>query len=294
MKQNNTPSGELFEKVFEQEQKRRVEKLESEARAREAADRTESNRRRRAIIRFVTTFLLVVVGLVVLLVAIYLIFFRISELKVVGSEHYTSEQIFEAAGVEKGDHLFSFSSKTAGIRLKKNLPYIKSLTVKRDIPGTITFTVEEHTPRFYSYVYGRTCILSDDLTVVEIVPGTARRDDLCCLALPAVKRAVCGSKIELRSEIDQSHVENVTASLLKAEIVDRITALNASDTYALTMECDRQYLLVFGNYSECDVKLRLAAAVLKDPMFDSLSKRRVDLTDITKTEVIIDNDLVFH
>ena len=294
MKQNNPPSGELFEKVFEQEQQRRVEALESEARAREAADRTESNRRRRAVTRFITTFLLVVAGLVVLLVAIYLIFFRISELKVVGSGRYTAEQIFEAAGVEKGDHLYSFSSKTAAVSLRKKLPYIKSLTVKRDIPGTITFTVEEHTPRFYSFVYGRTCILSDDLTVVEIVPGTQRRDDLCYLALPAVKRAICGSKIELRDEIDQSHVENTTESLLASDVVDRITAVNASDTYALTMECDRRYLLVFGNYSECDVKLRLAAAVLKDPMFDSLSKRRVDLTDLTKTEVVVDNTLVFH
>ena len=294
MKKNNTPSGELFEKAFEEEQQKRVEKIESEAKRREAEERTESKRRRRMVFRVITTFLLIVVVLIVLLVGIYLLFFRISELKVVGSEHYTAEQIFEAAEVKKGDHLYSFSSKIARDKLKSRLPYIKSLKVKRDIPGTITFTVEEHTPRFYSYVYGRTCVLSDDLTVIGILPGTDKRDDLCFLALPAVKRAVCGSKLEMRSEIDQTHVESVTGYLLASEIIDRVTALNASDTYALTMECDRRYLLIFGNYSECEIKLRLASAVLKDSLFEDANKRRVDLSDTSKTEVMIDNSLEFH
>ena len=294
MKKNNEPSDRLFEKVFEAEQQRRVAQAESEARQREAEERTEKKRLRRSVLRFFATFLLIVVVLAVLLGAIYFFFFRISELNVVGGGRYTAEQIFETAGVKKGDHLYSFSSRIAGNRLKKNLPYIKSLTVKRDVPDTITFTVEEHTPLFYAYVYSRTVILSDDLTVLEITSGTNAREDLCYLALPGVKKAVCGSKLELREELDAAHVESVIETLLASELADRMTAVIVSDTYSLSMECDHKYLMNFGGYNECEIKLRLASLVLSDPMFDSSNKMKIDLSDTSETKVVIDNTLELH
>ena len=294
MKKNNVPSEQLFEKVFEEQQQRRVAKAESEAKQREAAERTESNRRRRSFARFAATFLLIVAVLAVLLGAIYFFFFRISNLNVVGCERYTAEQIFETAGVQKGDRLYSFSSRVAGNRLRKNLPYIKSLTVKRDIPGTITFTIEEHTPRFYAFVYSRTCILSEDLTVLEIVPGIEKREDLCCLALPGVKKAVCGARLELREELDETHLDGVLADLLASELSDRITALVVSDTYSLSMECDHKYLMNFGSYSDSELKLRLAALVLADPMFDSTNKMKIDLSDTSETKVVIDNTIELY
>lgn len=294
MKQNNEPSAGLFEKVFEEEQQKRVERAESEARQEEAKLRTESKRRRRSAARIVTTFLLVVAVLAVLFGAIYFFFFRISDMRVVGSVRYSSEDIFKVAGVSKGDHLYSFSSRVAGDRLKKYLPYIKSLTVKRDMPGTITFTVEEYSPRFYSFVYGRTCVLSGDLTVLELSDGTDRREDLCFLALPAVKRAVCGEKLVFRSEIDSTHVYSVVEYLLASDLAGRMTAVIASDTYSLSMECDRKYLMNFGNYSECEIKLRLASVILEDKMFEAPDKMRIDLSNTSETTVVVDNTIEMH
>jgi hypothetical protein len=294
MKKNNAPSDRLFEKVFEAEKQRRVEQAESEARQREAEEKTASKRRRRTAFRVITTFVLIVAVLAVLLFAIYFFFFRISELNAVGNEKYTAEEIFKTAGVNKGDHLYSFSSKIACNRLKKYLPYIKGLTVKRDVPGTITFTVEEHKARYYADIYGRTFILSEDLTVVEILSGKEVREDLCFLALPAVRRAVCGEKIVFRSETDENHVYSIVGLLPDAELYDRITALIVSDTYSLSMECDHKYLMNFGNYSDPEIKLRLASLVLKDEMFDSANKMKIDLSDTFETTVVIDNTLVLH
>ena len=73
-----------------------------------------------------------------------------------------------------------------------------------------------------------------------------------------------------------------------------MTALLLEDTYSLSMECDAKYLLNFGNYADCDIKLRVASVVLKDEMFSSENKMRVDLTKNSETTVIIDNTLVLH
>ena len=294
MKQNNASSDRLFERVFEEEQQKRVAEAESEARREEAKQRTEAKRVRRTAARVITTFVLIVVVLAVLFGAIYWFFFRISELQLVGCENYTPEQVFEAAGVKKGDHLYSFSSRVAESALKKKLPYIKSLTVKREMPGRIIFTVEENKPRFYAYVYGRTCVMSADLTVLEIVKGKTPRDGLCYVALPAVMRAVCGERLELRSDVDRGHIENVVDCVNSSELSDRISAILASDTYSLSMECDKKYLMNFGNYSDCEIKIRLASVVLRDSMFDSPDKMKIDLSNTSETTVVIDNTVELH
>ena len=58
------------------------------------------------------------------------------------------------------------------------------------------------------------------------------------------------------------------------------------------MTVDGLYKLEFGTQDEMDIKIRIAAAVLKDSMFEAGNKAYIDLTDTSKTSVIIDNQLV--
>ena len=293
MKKNNEPSG-LYEKIYEGEQKKRVEQAQKEAQREEAARKSAAKGRRRTVFRAATTFLLVVVVFILLFIVIYKFFFRIADLKVEGNVRYDAETIFSVAGVAKGDNLYSFSSRVAKERLKARCPYIRSLTVKREIPDKITFTVEEYEARFCAFVYGRTFILSEDLTVVEIQNGTEKVDGLCFLTLPAVRTAVCGKQLVFCSELDQNHIYQTVDSVLRSELADRISAILLTDTYALYMECDGKYLMTFGDFSDTDIKLRVASVVLKDEMFQTENKMRIDLTNNSETTVMIDNTLTLH
>lgn len=293
MKKNIGPSG-LYGKIYGAEQKRRVAEAESEARSIEAARRTAAKRRRRTLLRAFMAFVLVIAVFVILFTVIYKVFFVISEIAVTGNARYDAGQITEAAGVSTGDNLYSFSSRIVGEKLRLRLPYIRSLEVRRDVPNRITFTVEEYTPRFYAFVYGQGCILSEDLTVLELTGQTEKYEGLCYLSLPSVREAVCGRPLAFRTALDEEHVYATVKSVLNSELADRITAVLLDDTYSLSMECDGKYLLKFGNYADCDIRLRVASVVLKDEMFTSENKMRVDLTKNTETTVIIDNTLVLH
>lgn len=293
MKKNTEPSG-LYEKIYESEQKRRVAEAESEARSMEAARRTAAKGRRRSILRALTTFVLVLGAFVLLLTLIYKFIFVISDISVTGNGRYSAGEITEAAGVADGDNLYSFSSRIVGEKVRLALPYVKKLEVRRDIPNRITFAVEEYSARFYAYIYGQRCILSEDLTVLELEPGGERCEGLCYLSLPAVREAVCGKKLAFRTQLDEDHVYAAVGSLLSSELSERMTAILMEDTYSLFMECDAKYLLNFGNYADSDIKLRVASVVLKDEMFSTENKMRVDLTKNSETTVIIDNTLVLH
>lgn len=281
----------LYEKVYEREALSRVSEAEAQAEKLEAYERTAANRRNRGIARALLAFITVAAIFCALTYIVYRFLFVISDFEIEGTTRYTPEELISAAGVTEGDNLYSFSSRVAEENVRAACPYVKSLKVKRSVPDTITFIVEEHTPAFYADIYGETFILSDDLTVLGEGDDT---DGLCRLRLPAVTRAVAGSKIEFESTTQSSRITDTCRAVTASELAKRIGVIDLTDPFKLNMECDRKYLLVFGTYDECDLRLRVACAVLKDEMFENENKAKLDLTNTSETTVTIDNTLVFE
>lgn len=293
MKKNNNQNARpgLYEKVYEREARARVSEAEAQAQRLEAYERTAANRRNRGIARALLAFVIVVAIFCALTYTVYRLLFVISDIEVTGSARYTPDELITAAGVAEGDKLYSFSSRIAEERIRAACPYIKSLKVERTIPDKITFTVEEHAPIFFADIYGETFILSDDLTVLGEGSDT---DGLCRLRLPAVTSAIAGTKIEFESQNQATHISETCSAVAASELAGRIGVIDLTDPFKLNMECDRKYLLVFGTYDECDLRLRVAAAVLKDEMFENENKAKLDLTNTSETTVTIDNTLVFE
>ena len=82
--------------------------------------------------------------------------------------------------------------------------------------------------------------------------------------------------------------------MISSELDGRIGVIDLRDRFSLTMECDGKYLLSFGTYDDCPTRLRVAAAVLKDEMFESANKAKLDLSNISETKVTVDNTLTFE
>lgn len=294
MKKNkSTPEAVgLYERIYEREAGRRSEEAEERAQKLNAYERTVANRRNRAVARFIAAFLLMSVIICTLTYALYKVLFVISEVRFTGNTVYSFEELYSATGIEKGDNLYSFSSRVVGERVKSLCPYVKTLTVTRSVPNKISFAVEEHRAAFYAHVYGETLILSEDLTVLG-VSEEEKNEGLCLLKLPPVERAVAGERIVLRAKMDSDHLKTVSEAIISSSLYGRIGAVDMTDPFKLDMQCDGQFLLVFGTYDDCDIRLRVADAVLSDEMFSGTNKARLDLSDASETSVMIDNTLVF-
>lgn len=280
----------LVDEIYGRRIEEEISEIESNAERVEAYEKMKSRKKRRSfLVGFAVFMLLCVLTLAVAFVG-YRFLFIISDISVEGEGLYTKEEICEAAGVEIGDALFSFSSKKAEEKLVAALPYIGELEVKRSIPDRITLTVKYEEPVYYTDIYGKIYLMSDTLRLLGEA-GDKDLSSLIRLRLPGVKEAVLGSPpVFVNSRTDEL-LSKTTGAVVASALSDRIDTIDLRGEFRLTMVCDGKYLLEFGEYTEIESKLRVADAVLKDDMFKSGNKARINLSKLTETAVKVDNSL---
>lgn len=282
----------LIEEIYGTRTEREISEIEKNAERVEAYEQMRSRKRRRGFLRaFAVVLLLTTLTLAVVYTG-YTFLFVIDEIEVVGESPYTADEISMGAGVNQGDKLFSFSSVNAEKTLISKLPYISSLKVERNIPDRVTLTVKSENPVYYTEIYGKIYLMSDTLRVLGESDGSDL-SGLTRLRLPGVKEAVFGEVPVMRNETAQQQLLSVIDSINASALDARITHIDLRNIYKLEMVCDNKYLLVFGDYVELDIKLRTASGVLEDEMFKTPNKARVDLSDLSETIVVVDNQLDF-
>ena len=106
-------------------------------------EKQQSKKRFRRNFFYVSLFLTV---LLLFLGTAFFVFFRVKEISVTGNSMYTDEEIILASGIEEKVNMFSFSEKSVEQSIKDLLPYVGSVTVKRDLPSRS----EEHTSELQS------------------------------------------------------------------------------------------------------------------------------------------------
>ena len=236
--------------------------------------------------------LLIAAFVIVLLTLIYKFFFVVRNIRVEGTSRYTAEEIIEASGVHYGANLYSFRSSTAGNNVTLRCPYVEKVDLHRVIPNGVVMTVTEGVPRYYAVIFGETKILSEGLRVLGTVgEGEEIPEGLIKLKLPAVKYSVEGRLVEFRMPRDDRVVRDLLGALSNSPLADRVNSVDLRSEFNIKIVCESKYLLELGDSSDAELKLKTAAKVLEDEMFDSGVSAKLDLTHIEKTSVIVDNSL---
>lgn len=297
---------ERFESSRAEAEKRHLEAIrsaiiEEHREAAETARQNEAKAHRKEIagnvfakVRPIAITLLVVTLIISAVLGIYRNVFVISEITFDAGGIYSPEELLNSSGIEIGDNLYSFSSRIVSNNLIMQYPMIKSFKVVRQVPDRITFTAETEECEFYVNIHGETRYVSRSLRLLtETTASEAKADGAISLKLPQISSAISGSEIEF----DESRYANVTklliSAVLSSELADRIKAIDVRDIYDITLVCDDLYLLKIGSVSDAALKLKIAAAVLRDDMFNGANKATLDLTSTEETGVIIDNQLKF-
>lgn len=265
-----------------QEEKKRVD----------AYKRATQGRKRRKLREILVSAVLMLGVFVVLCIVTYQLLFVIRNLDASGSNRYTSEEILAASGVDMGDHLYSFSSRVVQETIMLHCPYIAAVDVHRTPPGSIAFDIEEEEPVYYAAFYGEIWEISRSLRVLDpISESDAKEQGLIKLKLPEFKEAISGKRIAFSKIRSDDYMGTVLDTLQNSDLAERIGMIDLRSPYNISMVCDGKYKLLFGDVNVIDTKLRLAIAVLEDELFQSDNKASVDLTDLSATSVIIDNQL---
>ena len=261
---------------------------EAEKKAEESeagAEKVKPKKRRRLAI----TLLLILAILVIGTFCVYKLFFVIRDISVVGNAKYSTEQILAAVGAEKGDNLYSFSSKVAAENIRMYCPEVGQVTVKRTPPGRIVITVVEDGAAYYAEMYGEIRTLTKDLRVLGVV-SESECEGLIKLKLPEVQRAVAGEQVRFISGAGE-YVFEAAKAVAESELYERIGTLDLGMAHDIRLTCDGKYILKLGSSQNAADKLKIGAAVLRDDMFKNDNKATIDLTNMAETGVIVDNQL---
>ena len=110
----------------------------------ETENTTKKVRRGSAWLGPLALVLLFLVGMLILS-----LFFRVSSIEVVNASEYSDEEIIQASGIDKGANLFFVDRFKAASMIFSDLPYMDTVSIRRQLPGKIIIQAEGSAPVAY-------------------------------------------------------------------------------------------------------------------------------------------------
>lgn len=232
------------------------------------AERQRKIRKRRLTTFFVTFIIfLLVVGVVLSLT----VFFPIETMKASGSKIYTSEQIIAYSGIEVGDNLFLANANSITTKLKNSLPYVESVSFKKELPGTLKITVKD-AEEFACYkVGGKYYTVSQSGWVLE--ENTKPNSKIVLINAQGVKCKV-GTEISFSETSHKDMIETLALTLKEENL--KVNSIDVTNILEITAKVEGRFEVKFGNSNDLQSKARHLSAMIKKISKDK--KGKIDLS----------------
>lgn len=202
-----------------------------------------------------------------LVVAIFIfcaaIFFKITDIVVVGNNLYTDEEVVEASGLALGDNLLAVSRGTVAGRIQASLPYVEDVQVGRALPGTVTVTVRESDAVYAVYAANGTVWLmnSSGKLLEQAAPGASSYPWLVGVTVQtpqAGNQAVCAETEALDAAL------TVIQLLEATDYLPKIVEIDVTKPYDILLRYESLYEIHLGGVDQMEYKMRYLTAILAD------------------------------
>ncbi len=257
---------------------------------RDTFERLMAKKRHKIIFRRINYILISIVLCFVFIIVCMALFLKIEDIKVVGNERYSEEQIVYSSGIEVGQNLYAINKKSAKGLIMSDYPYINEVVIRRTLPSTLTFRITEEIPIYYTEICGEYFVLSSTLRVLEKTdadPNLNREDKLVLLLLSDVKSAIVGQEIEFTKQLAFDYIGTFIKNVTEHEIASELTEIDISSKYNIYVTYQDRFRIYLGDNSETEMKLTFAKLMINE--FKPEQSGTVDAHDITVGSVILDN-----
>ncbi len=250
----------------------RFTRVRSSVSMEELRSRQDQKRHRRVVF-----YVLLLFGATAVFLSVcFFLFFRVSEVRLVGNEIYSEEQILAELPFSVGENLFSFRVGEVESGLRRALPYIGEVTVKRSLPSTVVVEVSERHMELSLAVGEDAYLLSRDLQVLGRIGGEDITDGVSRLRTGAVERCIVGEKIRFQDKRAAPDLEELCRCLTDCGLFDQVDAIDMSSRFDITIEYDGRFSVYLADIENMDIKIRFLARILE----------RLSPTDRGKIELI--------
>ncbi|MDO4566453.1 MAG: FtsQ-type POTRA domain-containing protein [Oscillospiraceae bacterium] len=192
------------------------------------------------------------------------VFFKIEEVRVEGTDrYYTEEQILKAGDIQAGQNMFLFSARAAEEKIWTLLPYISSVSVKRQLPSTIIIDVRVSDYTLSLPYEGGSLTLSETLKIL----GNAVENESFTLiwGFQPVSGEV-GTSLATDSEDGTYYLEALVKALSENDILNMVSDINVADKLNLSVVYDNRIYVMLGTASNIDYKARMLEEVARSQL----------------------------
>lgn len=228
---------------------------------RRRAARQRAARRRRIKAAFVC---FLIMTLITLAIMCFTVFFPIKRINVSGSKMYSKSQIIKASGLSTDNNLFVVSEKQIEQKIRKKLPYIDSVKLKRVLPDAVILTVADAKEYAFYFTGEKYVILSENNYVLK------EQNDLPENVFEIVSGGITGNlgeKAVYKNTTDEELVNKIKTLVRNKDInIDKIDVYNKAQ---ITLNVEDKFTVLLGDSQYLSEKIAHLAG-----MIDSIGERR--------------------
>jgi cell division protein FtsQ len=164
--------------------------------------------------------------------------FGINDIQIIGNYHLEIKDVISSSKIEKGEPLLRISLRDIEDRLEQN-PWIKSASIKKQLPGTLLIKIKEAEPMALLSLKKRLYLMDGDGELLERLKGDG------IPFLPVIKNINPKKKKDMAEALKLVSIlndKNITANRESIEI--------GVESYGLKMNMDGELIKVgYGDYS---------------------------------------------
>ena len=243
-------------------------------------------RRRQRHARRTLLFVLIFVAVSLIFVGVcFAVFLRVESIEVYGNARYSYDEIVSRIPVEMGQNIVFFDAASAEESIKRSLPYVGEITIKRDLPSTVVVEIEEEVPYFTAALAGENYILSSDLKVLEKSGTADPYPGMTALKLGNVKRCIVGEKIEFVDPRVADSVAELYGYFSENNIEKHVTSLDIRSRFDIYFNYSDRFEVYLGDMQNADIKVRFLGGIIAELYPDS--KGTIDVSDHTEASVLL-------
>lgn len=196
------------------------------------------------------------------------VFFKVESYSVSGTKKYTAEQVWQASGLKTGKSMFASDLDEAEENITVRLPYIESVSIKRKLPHTLTFTAVESKVSLAVQVNGEWMLLNSSGKVLEKLGENEPPENVMRLKIPETAKCELGHVLEFETKEDEPSPTEICKNLMKAidetALKGKITMIDVSNPEDVTVVYDSRIRLHIGAPTDLATKLGLAAGAVSN------------------------------
>ena len=243
--------------------------------------------RNRLILRLTT-----VAAVVIALVLGLSVFFKVENIYVSGTEKYSAWDIQQAAGIQPGDNLMTFNRAKAAGKIISALPYVKSVRIGINLPGTVNIEIEEVEVTYAIAADDNgTWLISSTGKVVEKAPDAGENRYTVIQGISLTKPQVGQQAVALepqRVETDTTPVTVTAQERLRAAldvagflelngIYGTMRSIDTGDLSAIRLVWNDNYDVNLGSGTDLNRKISFMKAAMEQ--YDGFDRGTLDVSD---------------